>query len=454
MFDGRRLPRMRFGVCLNPHCKGADMIIKMVPMKASTRPWILVLAALLLCPAVLLHAAAKRHHKRHHPASSAKTGSAKSTAPARTAVRSHHRSHAAVPPKSAASPRLRKISYTSSAHTRTFRHRRIYSPWTSPTFADSTSGDSVDGEDLMVRRAAVQALGPYNGSVVVVDPYSGRILSMVNQKLALSAGFEPCSTIKIVASLAGLSEGVIDPDSSIRIARRTTISLTQALARSNNFYFATVGTRLGFDKITDYARLFGMGEKAGLNIEGEQFTPLPDAPPADGLGMMTSFGEGFYFTPLQLAAIVSAVANGGTLYYLQYPKTPAEIANFVPRVKRHLDIAQNIPAILPGMMGAVEFGTARRAQFDPDAPIFGKTGTCTDNRSPTHLGWFASFQQIGSRKLAVVVLLTGGRAVNGPVASGVAGSVYRNLVAEGYYAQTPAPISPAVLANGPAAVSR
>ena len=435
-------------------------------MKASTRPLILTLAALLLCPAVLLHAATKRHHKRHRAASasSAKTASAKPAAPAKTVARKHHRrrgTSSSTAARRAASPaakpgaaRLRKVSYTSSARKRALRRRHVYSPWTSPTFADSTSGDSVNGEDLMVRRAAVEALGPYNGSVVVVDPYTGRILSMVNQKLALSAGFEPCSTIKIVASLAGLNEGVIDPDSSIRIARRTTIGLTQALAHSNNFYFATVGTRLGFDRITDYARLFGMGEKAGLNIDGEQFTPLPDAPPADGLGMMTSFGEGFYFTPLQLAAIVSAVANGGTLYYLQYPKTTAEIANYVPRVKRQLEIAQNIPAILPGMMGAVEFGTARRAQFDPDAPIFGKTGTCTDNRSPTHLGWFASFQQIGSRKLAVVVLLTGGHAVNGPVASGVAGSVYRNLVAEGYYAQTPEPMSPAVLVNGPATVSR
>ncbi len=323
----------------------------------------------------------------------------------------------------------------------------MYSPWKTPTFADSTEGDSVNAEDLMVRRAAVQALGPYNGSVVVVDPSSGRVLSMVNQKLALSAGFEPCSTIKIVASLAGLSEGVIDPDSTINITRRFHIDLTQALAHSNNFYFATVGNRLGFDKIIDYARLFGMGERAGLNIDGEQFTPLPDTPPTDGLGMMTSFGEGFYFTPLQLAAIVSAVANGGTLYYLQYPKSQAEIDGFLPRVKRHLDITEKIPAIRPGMMGAVEFGTARRAQFDPETPIFGKTGTCTDNRSPTHLGWFASFQEVGNRKVAVVVLLTGGHAVSGPIASGVAGSVYRNLASQGFYTQT-AQTSPAVMVSG------
>src|SRR5579871_2745208 len=53
---------------------------------------------------------------------------------------------------------------------RTSKRKSVYSPWTSPTFADSTAGDLIDGEDLAVRRAAVQALGPYNGSVVVVDP--------------------------------------------------------------------------------------------------------------------------------------------------------------------------------------------------------------------------------------------------------------------------------------------
>ncbi len=61
------------------------------------------------------------------------------------------------------------------------------------------------------------------------------------------------------------------------------------------------------------------------------------------------------------------------------------------------------------MMGAVEYGTARRIGFDPNEPIYGKTGTCTDSRTPTHLGWFGSFTEVGKNKLVVVVLLTGGR---------------------------------------------
>src|ERR1700686_2182575 len=64
------------------------------------------------------------------------------------------------------------------------KKRYVRNLWDSPTFADSTEGDSVDGEDLVVRRAAVEALGPYNGTVVVADPKTGRLLTIVNQKLA------------------------------------------------------------------------------------------------------------------------------------------------------------------------------------------------------------------------------------------------------------------------------
>jgi len=326
------------------------------------------------------------------------------------------------------------------------KRRYINNPWTSPTFADSTIGDSVDGEDLEVRRAAVQALGPYNGTVVVADPNTGRLLSVVNQKLAFHSGFQPCSTIKVVAALAGLSEDLIGQNTLLRIGRRQTIDLTQALAKSNNAYFSAVGFKLGYDRIVHYAQLFGLGEKAGLDLDGEESGTLASAPPGDGVGMMTSFGEGIYMTPLELAGVMMSVANGGTLYYLQHPKTEDEIAQFVPRVKRQLDIQQWLPVIKPGMMGAVEYGTARRANYNPDEPIFGKTGTCTDGRTPTHLGWFGSYNEVGANKLVVVVLLTGGHPVNGPVASGIAGAVYRNLSSVNYFAKT-RPISPVALVS-------
>src|SRR5215471_6977082 len=322
-------------------------------------------------------------------------------------------------------------------------------PWTEPTYADSTNGDNVDGEDLNVRRMAVEALGAYNGSVVVVDPENGRILSMVNQKLALSSGFQPCSTVKVSVALAGLSEKVIQPSNKFHIPGLK-MDLTYALAHSNNYYFATLGEKLGFDKVNHYARLFGYGEKAGLNITGEQPGRFPNAPPKNGgLGMLCSFGEEIQQTPLQLAALISAVANGGTLYYLQYPHNQAEVEKFVPRIKRRLDIGPFIPEVVPGMRGAVEFGTAHRAR--EDGSIAGKTGTCSENH--THLGWFGSFNDVGDRKLVVVVLLTGGRPAIGPLAAGIAGDVYRRLGEKNYFHAAQA-ITPATLVSSQICCSR
>src|SRR5262245_53355339 len=211
-------------------------------------------------------------------------------------------------------------------------------PWTEPTYADSTAGDFIDGEDLEVRRAAVEALGPYNGSVVAVDAETGRILTMVNQRVALASGFQPCSTVKVPVALAGLSEKAIEPGNNYRI-NKLKVDLTYALAHSHNYYFASLGEKLGFEKVRYYAKLFGYGEKAGLNIPGESAGHFPAAPPKNGgVGMLTSFGEEISQTPLQLAALLGAVANGGTLYYLQYPRNPAEAAAVVPQVKRRLDI--------------------------------------------------------------------------------------------------------------------
>ena len=314
-------------------------------------------------------------------------------------------------------------------------------PWTEPTYADSTAGDYVDGEDLDIRQAAVEALGAYNGSVVVVDPNTGRILTMVNQKLALGSGFQPCSTIKVSVALAGLSEKTIDPSSKLRLGGLR-MNLTYALAHSNNFYFATLGTKLGFEKVSYYAHLFGYGEKAGLNIPGEQPGRYPSAPPKNGgVGMLTSFGEEVSQTPLQLAALMSAIANGGTMYYLQYPRSQEAARGFIPVVKRQLSIEGLIPVIKPGMRGAVEFGTAHRAR--EDGPIAGKTGTCSENH--THLGWFGSFNDVGSHKLVVVVLLTGGRPAIGPLAAGIAGDVYRRLGEKNYFAAGTPAMTPASL---------
>lgn len=311
---------------------------------------------------------------------------------------------------------------------------------------DPTAGDNVDGEDLTVRRAAVAALGTTRGSVVVADPNTGRILTMVNQKLGLQPGFTPCSTIKLVTGLAALNEHVVERDTVVHLGRYTSFNLTTALAHSNNDYFATLGSRLGFERVTHYAQLLGLGEKAGWEIPGEQAGTIAAAPPkTGGMGMLTAYGEGFLVTPLELTALISSIANGGTLYYLQYPRSEDEVAHFTPKVKRTLDLdPQEFADLKVGMRGAVDFGTATRANYAVDEPVLGKTGTCTDFSTYSHMGWFGSFNDVGDHKVVVVVMLAAvNKTVNGAVASGVAGSIYKSLWGQRYFtAQNDAPKRP------------
>jgi beta-lactamase class D len=318
---------------------------------------------------------------------------------------------------------------------RTRRHG-TYERFTASSFADNlTLGDVTAGEDPVVRAAAIEALGDMNGTVLAIEPSSGRILAMVNQKLALSSGAEPCSTIKIAVALAALDEGLVTRDTPVNLGGHYTVDLTKALAMSINPYFETLGRQLGFERVKHYANQFGLGELAGYNIPGEQLGIYPDTElPATegGVGRMCSFGESISMTPLQLGALVSAIANGGTLYYLQHPQTPEDVANFEPKVKRLLDIAPLIPEIRDGMEGAVDYGTARslRANFH-EFPVLGKTGTCSDNG--TRFGWFASYADAPTGRIVTVIFLEGGKPTFGPKAAELTGEMYRALWDRNYF---------------------
>lgn len=293
-----------------------------------------------------------------------------------------------------------------------------------PTYANSTKHDRPRGEDPSMRAVAAQALGRYNGSVVVVETDTGRILTVVNQRLAFSAGFKPCSTIKLAVALGALEQGVITGDALLRVSRYQSINLTEALAYSNNSFFEILGNRLGFEKVSRYAHLLGFGELAGYLIENEYPGAFPVQPPANGgVGRLSTFGEDVKVTPLQLAAMMAAFANGGTLYYLQYPSVEGA---FNPRVKRHLPIQRWLPELRAGLRAAVIFGTARTSA-EGDEQILGKTGTCVGQRAK--LGWFASYGELPTgKRVAVVVLLRGGAKFNGSKAAEIAGRVYQGLI--------------------------
>lgn len=328
------------------------------------------------------------------------------------------------------------LTRTSVGTRRPTYHERFYMS----SFAEGiTGGDITDGEDLVVRQAAIDALGNMNGTVVAIEPTSGRVLAMVNQKLALSSGAQPCSTIKLSVALAALSEGLISKETEVSLGGRSRMNLTEALAHSNNAYFEAVGRKLGFEKVAYYAHQYGLGELAGYDIPGEQLGTYPDEVIPEklgGVGKMCSFGEGVSMTPLQLGAMVSAIANGGTLYYLQHPTTPEEIANFQPRIKRQLDIAPVIPEISDGMAGAVQYGTARRLGLNfNEEEILGKTGTCS--HAGTRFGWFASYANTSSGRIVVVVFLQGGRPTFGPKAAEISGLMYRNLYNHNFFLAGP-----------------
>jgi len=328
-------------------------------------------------------------------------------------------------------------------------HRHYYERFTASSFAsgDIYAGDITAGEDPIVRQAAIDAMGDMNGTAVVIDPSNGRILAMVNQKLALSPGAEPCSTIKLTVAMAALSEGLVTRDTMVQLPGFR-MNMTQALAKSNNLYFEELGRELGFERVRHYANQFGLGELAGYNIEGEQLGVYPDQPipvSEGGVGRMCSFGQGVSMTPMQLGAYVAALANGGTLYYLQHPATAEDVAAFEPRVKRTLDIARFVPDLQDGMAGAVEYGTARslRASFT-ELPVFGKTGTCSN--AGTRYGWFASYSDSPQGSLVTVFFLEGGRPTFGPRAAELTGTFYRNLWDRNYFAdktQTAAQLVPA-----------
>ncbi|HVG26515.1 MAG TPA: penicillin-binding transpeptidase domain-containing protein [Acidobacteriaceae bacterium] len=332
-----------------------------------------------------------------------------------------------------------------AGHGRLRYRYRPYERFTASSFAENmTAGDVTMGEDPVVRAAAVEALGNMNGTVLAIDPSSGRILAMVNQKLALSAGAEPCSTIKVSVALAALKEGLIKADTPVNLGGHYSLDLTHALAKSVNLYFEVLGRAMGFERVKHYANEFGLGELAGYDIPGEQLGVYPDneLPQAKGgVGRMCSFGESISMTPLQLGALVSAVANGGTLYYLQHPRSPDEVATFVPKVKRLLDIEDVIPQILPGMRGAVDFsnGTARSLhQNFMQFPVFGKTGTCSNNG--TRFGWFVSYGDAPTGRIVTVIFLEGGRPTFGPKAAELTGAFYRAMYERNYF-QPKAPIS-------------
>lgn len=411
-------------------------------------------AALTLLPMLSLCALSRTggHPPRHAAAHTARVHES-ARASRHMAALQHSRGHAVAHAAGGA----RTVSHR-DRHGRLVRvtvpvRHRSFERFSSPSFTNNvdtlTAGDATAGEDPLVRASLIEALGNYNGTALAIDPKNGRILSMVNQKMALGPGSEPCSTIKLTVALAALSEGLVKADTPVSLGGSYRVNMTYALGKSVNPYFEVLGRQMGFDKLKHYENEFGLGELAGYNIPGETLGVYPDheLPLAlGGVGRMCSFGESVQMTPMQLGAIVSAIANGGSLFYLQHPTTPEQIAAFQPRLKRTLNIKAAVPEMLPGMAAAVSsnYGTARRLRVNfGDFPVLGKTGTCSNNG--TRYGWFAGYGDGPNGRIVTVFFLTGGRPTFGPKAAELTGIFYRALSNRAYFGQKP--IVPVVPVN-------
>jgi penicillin-binding protein 2 len=381
---------------------------------------------------------------RHHSSGTARVA-------AKVSTRSTTTKRAGVAKRSVSTTTAAGVHRRSTHTTLAVRRTRYHEHFSASSFADNlTLGDITEGEDPVVRAAAIEALGNMNGTAIAIDPSTGRILAMVNQKLALSRGAEPCSTIKLTVALAALEEGIVRRDTPVNLGGHYHLTMTEALAHSNNLYFETLGRQLGFERVKHYANQFGLGELAGYHIQGEQLGTYPDEelPAAlGGVGRMCSFGESVSMTPLQLGALVAAIANGGTLYYLQHPESTMDLSTFEPKIKRTLDIAPLIPEISVGMQGAVQYGTARslRANFS-QFPVMGKTGTCSNNG--TRFGWFGSYADTPNGPIVTVFFLEGGRPTFGPKAAELTGEFYRSLWDKSYFIQKTATATGGVVGAG------
>lgn len=283
--------------------------------------------------------------------------------------------------------------------------------------AENIGNDAVEGEDLEIRRAAVEALGDRAGTVVVMEAKTGKILTIVNQDWAIRSSFKPCSTIKLVTGVSGLNENVINSDGGIG-ETSSRMNLDLALAKSDNGYFQRVGSLVGNAKMLAYARSLGLGQPTGINAPGESAGKLPYG---NNNLRIYSHGDDFEVTPLQLAVMVSAIANEGKKVVPQIVKPRS---TFKPKFGENVPISyRTVQSLLPGMIGAAEYGTAHR-NMDQSLGVAGKTGSCIFGGS--WIGLFASVAPVEDPQYSVVVI-TRGEGERGRTAAAVAAQVYRAL---------------------------
>ncbi|MBI1986937.1 MAG: penicillin-binding protein 2 [Nitrospinae bacterium] len=351
--------------------------------------------------------------------------------------------------------------------------------------------------DVDIQQAAEELLAATGkgGAVVTLDPNTGQVLAMASrpsfdpnlfaagvprkiwaglvtdkkhplQNRALQGLYPPGSVFKIIMATAGLEEGVIRPDTaffcpgsfyfggrSFRCWRKRghgSVSLHRALVESCDVYFYQLGRRLGIDAIAKYSHLYGFGEPSGLGLDHEKGGTVPSTswkrqrfhqPWYPGETISVAIGQGYnQMTPMQLAVMISAVANGGKVYrpYLvkriETPEGRAE-KEFEPELRWRLPVnPQNLEFIRKALWGVVNEpgGTASKARSKfPGVEVAGKTGTAQSIGGEKYgmkgietedHALFVAFVPFDKPQMAVAVLLEHG-GHGGSAAAPIAGAI-------------------------------
>lgn len=321
--------------------------------------------------------------------------------------------------------------------------------------------------DLNLQKAAYEGLrssGHRSGAVVAMDPRNGEILAIESMpsydpnlfaigisapkwqvltsdplrpmlSRAIAAAFEPGSVFKIVTATAALEEGIVGRTTTFyapgyfQLGRWRfgdlrawgTVTFLQGIQNSINVVFYTLGYRLGGERLASYAKKMGLGDRTGIDLTGEVPGTIPSPStklqligepwyPGDAVNM--SIGQGAVtVTPLQVARMVSSVANGGTLFQphvllqAQGPDRKPRPAPVVAQA-RGLYSTKTVAVLHEGLRMAVERGTGRASNLKHVA-IAGKTGSAENPRGKPH-AWFAGFGPVSAPRVVVVAFVEHG----------------------------------------------
>ena len=358
--------------------------------------------------------------------------------------------------------------------------------------------------DKRIQEAAEAAFAGKKGTVVAMNPTTGALLAMVSrpshdpnlfaqritgedwqriatdpehplQNRAFQAQYPPGSIFKLIVAIAGLESGALTPETKVHCTGHFylgnvkfddwkkgghgTLDLHNAIVNSCNIYFYQAGLKVGIDEIVRVSRAFGLGEPPGLGLGDEVRGNLPNPQPrrrgqpgwSAGNTVVSSIGQGPVVTsPMQLLTMVSAIANGGTIYRPWVVKKITSLSGEVleayePEPVRQVQIKPETLAFMRrAMLEVVERGTGGRSRV-PGIPIGGKTGTAQvvkkgEGKGHAELkdhGWFASFAPVDNPQIAVVVLVENG-GFGGQVAAPVAKAIYEAAFANRQTPATPA----------------